>query len=76
MKEIIFLAAFSEQQKEVRVTQPNGAGNDFQVFVEKYYQGVLVKLKGEWVGHLNPNSLLTADDILILGEMIDLALKY
>lgn len=71
MEVIVSVAVYGDQRKELVISQPSGAGNDFHIFIDKYYEGSIVKLKGDWVGHLIPKSRLTADDVQILGEMID-----
>ena len=71
MKDIEFMAAFGDDRKRVRISRPQGSSSGYQVFIANYYQGIIVKLNNEWVGHLNARSELTSDDILILGDIID-----
>lgn len=68
---IEFPASFGHVQKTVRLTQPSGGAGGYQIFIDKVYQGMIVKIKGEWVGHLNLASWLTGDDIRVLGEVIE-----
>lgn len=71
MTSIEFTAAFVHVQKTVRLTQPSGGAGGYQIFIDKVYQGMIVKINGEWVGHLNPASWLTGDDIGVIGEVIE-----
>lgn len=63
-------ANFGGEQKAVKISQPHGGG-DYQVLINNYLQGTIVKHGDNWIGHLNARSVLTSDDIAILGEMID-----
>lgn len=71
MTTIEFTATFGHVRKTVRLVQPAGGVGGYQVFIDKIYQGMIVKPQGEWVGHLNPASQLTGDDIGVIGEVID-----
>jgi hypothetical protein len=71
MIELEGVAVFGEVRKRYQLTQQNGAGGEYQIFINRYCQGTLVKRKGEWVGHLNHRSKLTTADVLVLGEMLD-----
>lgn len=72
---IEFTAHYGDQLKQVELSTPYGGGDGYHVYIDRYYNGVIVKLNGEWVGHFNPKSELQAFDIEILGEMIDNSLK-
>lgn len=65
-----FTGNFGGISKTVKIMQPHGGG-DYQVLIDNYLQGTIAKRGDEWVGHLNYRSVLTSDDIAILGEMID-----
>ena len=71
MVSIEFDAAYGNDRKMVVIRQLSGSGNIYQVFIGNYYDGMLVKLNGEWVAHLNLKSDLTSDDIQLLGDIID-----
>lgn len=71
MKQLDFTATYGDEKKNVKITEPNGTGGGFQVFIDDYYQGMLMKLNNEWVGHLNDKSQLSPDDISALGDIID-----
>lgn len=68
---IEFRATFGHVKKTVRLTHPSGGAGGYQIFIDKVYQGMIVKINGEWVGHLNPASWLIGDDIGVLGEVIE-----
>lgn len=69
MKTIEFVGFWGDQKKKVHICKPVG-GEGIQIIVDDYYHGVIVKRAGQWVGYLNRNSELTADDILILGDIV------
>lgn len=70
MKTVEFEAVYGDETKKVQLTAPSG-GEGVQVIIDNYYQGMLFKRQGKWVGYFNEDSNLTADDVQILGEMID-----
>jgi hypothetical protein len=69
VKEIIFYGAYGDEQKTVKLTAPSGGAGFWQLIIDNYYYGILVKRNNQWEGHINGD--LTAEDILILGELID-----
>lgn len=71
MKEIEFDAHFGDVKKKLKLMQPTGASDLWQVIIDNYYQGILLKRDGKWEAHLNANCDLNADDITALGERID-----
>jgi hypothetical protein len=71
MEEIIIPAWYGNEMKTVVITQPNGAGGSFQILIDKFYQGVLLKAQGEWKVYLNSRSQLTSDDISILTDLAE-----
>jgi hypothetical protein len=71
MVSIEFDAAYGNDRKMVVIRQLSGSGKIYQVFIGNYYEGTIVKLNGEWAAHLNLKSDLTADDIQLLGDIID-----
>lgn len=71
MKDIEFTATFGDQPKKVKLVAQAASAGHYDVHINDYRQGSIVKQKDGWVGYLNEKSILTADDILILGEMID-----
>jgi hypothetical protein len=74
-KSIELEAHYGDTIKKVVVTNPPGGGSGYHVYIDKRYNGSVVKYKGEWVGHLNPKSDLQTADIDILGEIIDSKFK-
>lgn len=71
MTSIEFTATFGHVQKNVRLSQPTGGAGGYHLFIDGFYQGEIVKLKGEWVGHLGREPVITGDDIGALGEIIE-----
>lgn len=75
MKKLEFPATFGHQVKQVSISQPLGAGGIFYITIENYHQGQMWKRNGQWVGYMADKSEITAEDIQILGEMIDEEMK-
>jgi len=73
MKQLEFTAIIGEVKTQVKLTEPQGASAGYQVLIDQWLQGTLVKRGEAWVAHLNRKSILTGADIGILGEMIDKA---
>lgn len=71
MTPIEFTATFGHVQKTVRLSQANGGDGGYQIFIDDYYQGTIVKLNGEWAAHLGREPSITGDDIGVLGEIIE-----
>lgn len=71
MTSIEFTATFGHVRKTVKLSQPAGASGGYKIFIDGFYQGMIVKLNGEWVGHLNPASQINGDDIGVIGEVIE-----
>lgn len=65
-----FTAYFGDEQKTVRISHVNTGSGGYQVLIDNYYYGDLIKRNGEWILLSNTNKL-TMDDIQALGEMID-----
>lgn len=70
MKTIEFYGYWGNQKKKVHICVPTG-GEGCQIIVDNFYQGIILKRKEQWVGYFNYNSELTADDIGILGKIIE-----
>ena len=71
MKQLEFTAIIGEAKAQVKLTQPQGASAGYQVLIDQWLQGTLIKRDQTWVAHLNRKSILTSADIGILGELID-----
>jgi hypothetical protein len=74
MKQIEFEAVFGNKVKKVIISQPHGTAQyGLQLTIDNYYCGSIVKQNEKWIAHFTDKSLLqfTADDIQILGEIID-----
>jgi hypothetical protein len=71
MKQLAFTGTIGERRIEVTLTEPQGASAGYQVLIDQWLQGTLVKRDQDWVAHLNRRSILTSADIAILGELID-----
>ena len=45
--------------------------DNYHIFIDNDYQGKVVKLKGQWIGHLVYDSDLTIDEVQLLGKIIE-----
>ena len=71
MKQLVFTATIGDVKTTVKLTEPQGASAGYQVLIDQWLQGTLVKRGQTWVAHLNKKSILTSADIGILGALID-----
>jgi hypothetical protein len=71
MNDIEFMATFGHVRKAVKLSQPMGGASGYQLFIDNFYHGMIVKLNGEWVGHLGREPTISGDDIGVLGEIIE-----
>ncbi|MBN8852205.1 MAG: hypothetical protein BGO55_00490 [Sphingobacteriales bacterium 50-39] len=71
MRKIEFTGNLAGEKLKVFLTDPHPNGSHWQVLIDHYYHGTITKRDGKWIGHLNPNSDLQADDIQILGGWVD-----
>jgi hypothetical protein len=71
MKQLEFTAVIGEVKTTVKLTEPQGASAGYQVLIDQWLQGTIVKRGQTWVAHLNRKSILTSADIAILGDLID-----
>jgi hypothetical protein len=71
MKQLEFTATVGEGKMQVKLTEPQGASAGYQVLIDQWLQGTIVKRGQTWVAHLNRKSILTSADIGILGDLID-----
>ena len=68
---IEFIANTAGIRRRIKLMNPTGGGDGYHVYIEKFYNGTIVKLKGQWVGHLNAESDLSDAQIKRLGEIIE-----
>ena len=71
MKQLELIATIGEVKTTVKLTEPQGASAGYQVLIDQWLQGTLVKRGHDWVAYLNRKSILTSADIAILGDLID-----
>lgn len=65
-----FTAYYGDEQKTVRISHVSTGSGGYQVLIDNYYYGDMIKRNGEWI-LLSSTNLLTIDDIQILGEIIE-----
>jgi len=73
MRSIEFELVIGDRRVQAKVVDPHPKSDDWDIMVDHYYQGVLVKRKGEWAAYLNPNSTLSTEDIQFMIEKIEAA---
>jgi len=61
---------YTTQMGHLTMVKPDDADN-YHIFIDNSYQGKVVKLKGNWVGHLTYDSDLTIDEVKLLGSIIE-----
>jgi len=72
MRKIEFTTNHAGKELQVALVDPHPNGTHWQIIIDHFYHGAITKRDGRWIGHLNLNSILQADDIQFLGERIDL----
>jgi hypothetical protein len=74
MNPIEFDAPFGDKSRHIKLSSNSSGGGGYQILIDKYYHGEIVKVNDEWKARLNDKSFLTGDDITILGEIIEKSL--
>lgn len=70
MKDYQALCTFGHAQKRLRLCQVSGAAG-IQVYLDNYYQGVMMFQHGEWNCPFKDKGWLTGGDILALSDIIE-----
>ena len=71
MKSIEFIASFGDEKKKIKISQPTGSGEQFFLYINDYYQGMINKVNNEWYAHLNKPAELTGDDLSVIYSLIE-----
>jgi len=71
VKTIEFDATFCDKMKHVQIVWPAGANGAIYILIDNYLEGQMVYQMGECRAYLNARTILTGDDITILGEIIE-----
>ena len=71
MENIKFKSAFGDEDKQVEISSPNGAGGGYNLMIDKYLHGRLFKRNNIWVAFFHKDNEYTGADIEVLGEIID-----
>lgn len=71
MTDIEFTIPFGNQVRRVKITRPFRVGDVRYILVDDYLQGQLVKQASKWTAFLNRGSILTADDIAAIIEVVE-----
>ncbi|MFD2581517.1 hypothetical protein ACFSR6_03385 [Pedobacter vanadiisoli] len=66
---IKFDAAFGNQTRYIELMQPNGAGGDYVILIDRLYNGSINKTSDGWRVYFNSDQF-TATDADILIDMI------
>jgi len=65
---IQFTAAFGDETKQVELAYITGGY--YHIFIDRYYQGQIVKRQGKWTVLLQDPESMTIDDMQILSDMV------
>jgi hypothetical protein len=71
MKSIDVQAKVDDGIKTLSVVQPTGSGDSYQILIDRWFHGTIVRYQGRWVGHLNDKSNLTEKNIQTIGKLIE-----
>lgn len=71
MNSIDLPARFDDGIKTLTIAQPVGFGDSYQILIDRWYQGTIVRYQGKWVGRLNDKSELTERNIQTIGKIIE-----
>jgi hypothetical protein len=72
VKNIEIDTAFGDRPVHIEISAPSGAGNSYQVMVNKYYNGEITKTSNhDWQIHLSPKTILHGDDVSIIIDLIE-----
>lgn len=70
MREILTPWTIGNKTHELKITLPNGAAGLYHIFIDNYYQGIMMKREGQWVGYFNGPDI-GAEEIEQLGGVIE-----
>lgn len=73
MPSLSYSATFGDQVKTIDITQISGSGGEatWHVFIDRMYQGIVIRKEGELVYHPGPGSRLQGDDIGAMLEVVN-----
>ena len=71
MMKIEFETPFGDETKKIKLVSNDYGGGGYQILINNYYDGEIFWRDGTWQAHLSPKTILTGDDITILGEIIE-----
>lgn len=71
MKSIEVPFTVGAKQCILKLSQPLGAGGGYQISVDNWYQGQVVKTLHGWRVYLNSNSELSPEDCQVILEAVE-----
>lgn len=73
MNSLEFFAVIGKEKKKVRLIQASAKIDNWQLYVEEYFLGQIVKKNDDWRAWLNDKGLeeITGDDVLVIGSFIE-----
>ena len=72
MRRVTLIVDWGGITKEIEVSEVFGNWNGgCYVYIDRYYNGKITLIDGEWRPNLHPECELTMDDVQILGTLID-----
>jgi hypothetical protein len=70
MTDMDFKAPVGDEYWEVKISWEKSI-NGYQIYIDNYFEGTIVKYDRGWVAHLNTRTILTGDDISVLIGIIE-----
>lgn len=67
--DIEFDAVYGDLRKKVRLMRPS-YGGDYQILIDNFIEGAIVRRSTGYAAYLNKNSDLTGDDLEILFQLL------
>ncbi|MFI5405474.1 MAG: hypothetical protein ACHQ1D_03055 [Nitrososphaerales archaeon] len=71
MKDLELIASFGDERRIVKIVQPHLSGDQYQVLIDNWCQGMIMKARGEWVAYWNAKSDLGVDDVSMISDLIE-----
>lgn len=71
VRKIKWIGTFGHEQKEVELSEVNGTGGLWHLYIDRRWQGQFGECNGEWMYHPHrPPGWLTVADMQILCQLI------
>jgi hypothetical protein len=72
MRSVATIVDWGGTTKVIEVSEVHGTWEGgCHIYIDRYYQGSIARINGEWISRLNKGCILSMDDVQILGALID-----